>query len=271
MMNHYLDREIQEGTEEYSVPIFTVDTYNMQFDLDRTMQANVEIVPTQKDLSTYEFTLYHLYQIDSVKNSEGIALPYDRTDDYLTVYSDQEVESIVISYHGEDENLYATKHQMNLPGDFPYYPMPGRLALYSDYEMQEQRLEQPAHFLVELNTDCEVYSNLQQNDSRALEGNSKGPIFLLGYLREGCENGVQYVYPYISEVYNPNSEYVSEDYRYVINELDKLGIEHVIFLPGLYGREKLIIEGNQAFEYGGDWSSLANRLRDGIDTVDVED
>lgn len=201
---------IIDGTEqsEKGDSAFQASAYEIRMKLRRQMQAEVILYPAQKELSSYDMTLYHLYEVEEVTDTEGTVLNYERQGDYLRVYRDTEpLEGIRICYRGGCANFYSNQNEVNLPGWFAYYPIPG---IHEIYHVEEHRyanntLEQPAEFYVEIDAGGTIYSDLEQVERNCFQGNSTGPSLLAGFVKEvELPGGITYVYPYLDDVSIPD-------------------------------------------------------------------
>ena len=121
--DHYYWKEHESRSEAAT---FEVLSYNMVFDIDRNLSAEVmvEVTPTQ-DGGSYLFTLYHGYGIQSITDESRNPLEYRRDGDYLEVYFDctEAVGEIHFSYQGNGNKYYSNGQGIALPGYFPFYPM----------------------------------------------------------------------------------------------------------------------------------------------------
>lgn len=105
---------------------FQVSAYDMDMCMTDTMHLSVTITPNRTDLSEYQFTLYHLYQVEAVRDDSGNALPYDRECDYLLIRNPSgKLSSITVIYSGNSQYFYATSQGMILPANFEYIPIAG--------------------------------------------------------------------------------------------------------------------------------------------------
>lgn len=241
-------RYVVDETTQQSTESFRVQSYVMKLKLRRQMEAEVTIYLDDHDLNTYAMTLYHLYQIDSITDEEGTELPYQRNGDYLIVErQEKELEAITVRYHGGCANFYSNQTQVNLPGWFCYYPMPGWHELYDaeNFEYYCNVLEYPVPFDVDIDAKATIYSELERVEGNHFQGNDIGPSFVAGYVKEYCtEDGIRIVYPYLDSLDNPYSEIRPEDFQTVLDGMRTLRKKTLLLMPGLSGDLPTINQGD---------------------------
>lgn len=264
--SYMIEERIQQESSE--IP-FEIDAYDMKLKLTRFMEADVTIYPNDSNLEYYDMTLYHLYTIQSVTDANGNELECYRNGDYLTIHNPNELNAIHIRYKGGCANFYSNSTQVNLPGWFPYYPIPGFHTIYQDYQYEDNTLAKEARFDVEIQAIGTIYSDLELVERNHFQGVSTGPTFLAGFVKEEILPGeVRYVYPYL-EIYNtPNycyryarsdSDYERSqvEYEYVIDKLmqEDNTIETIIITPNMSGDTCAIYDGTKIIDFVN-WHSL---------------
>ncbi len=132
-------RYIIEGVkQEEREADFQIISYDMDLKLGRQMRATVTCVPSDGDLDSYAMTLYRLYQVDSITDENGDALEYQQDENTLLIYGQEDgIRSFTLKYHGGPTGascLYNNWYAIDLPGWFPYYPVPGWHKVYLDGE-----------------------------------------------------------------------------------------------------------------------------------------
>ena len=241
----YVVDEMKQQTGEG----FQVQSYVMKLKLRRQMEAEVTIYLKDQELSSYAMTLYHLYQIDSITDEDGTELSYQRNGDYLLVERQEKaLEAIVVRYHGGCANFYSNGTQVNLPGWFCYYPMPGWQELYDaeNFQYYCNVLEEPVSFDVNIDARTTIYSELDRMEGNHFQGMDVGPSFVAGYVREYCtEDGRRIVYPYLNSYENPDSRNGKDAYQTVLEGMQVLDKRTVLRMPGLNGDLPMINRGNQ--------------------------
>lgn len=262
--------EINEDFEQIaSESQFEACAYDIKLKLTRLLEADVTIYPNATDLDTYEMTLYHAYRIEQVTDENGMELEYYREGDYLTIFNTGELESIRIQYQGACANFYANRNEVNLPGWFPYYPVPGFRILYQDYQYVNNTLATEAEFDVQIQANATIYSDLDSVDVNHFHGYSTGPSFLAGFVKEEeLPGGVRYVYPYLDAYCIPDFdakysrtgtdlEEIQESYEYVADKLmmQDNKITTILVMPNLAGDGSYIYDGTKIVDHVN-WFSL---------------
>ena len=219
---------------------FQIISYDMDLKLGRQMKATVTCVPSDGGLDTYAMTLYRLYQVDSVTDENGDALEYQQDENTLLIYGQEDgIQSFTLKYHGGPTGascLYNNRYAVNLPGWFPYYPVPGWNKVYQnagEYRYVDNRLKDPARFRIQLHADGKVYSDLKQEENNLFQGESYGPTLLSGFVGERkLANGTVFIYPYLDA---PSIEETKDSEDYVVDKIRQEGnkIQLIIELPGI--------------------------------------
>ena len=234
-------RYIIEGVkQEEREADFQIISYDMDLKLGRQMRATVTCVPSDGGLDTYAMTLYRLYQVDSVTDENGDALEYQQDENTLLIYGQEDgIRSFTLKYHGGPTGascLYNNRYAINLPGWFPYYPVPGWNKIYQnegEYRYVDNRLKDPARFRIQLHADGKVYSDLKQEGNNLFQGESYGPTLLSGFVGERkLANGTVFIYPYLDA---PSIEETKDSEDYVVDKIRQEGnkIQLIIELPGI--------------------------------------
>ena len=219
---------------------FQIISYDMDLKLGRQMRATVTCVPSDGGLDSYAMTLYRLYQVDSITDENGDALEYQQDENTLLIYGQEDgIQSFTLKYHGGPTGascLYNNRYAINLPGWFPYYPVPGWNKIYQnegEYRYVDNRLKTPARFRIQLHANGKVYSDLQQEGNNLFQGESYGPTLLSGFVGERkLANGTVFIYPYLDA---PSIEETKDSEDYVVDKIRQEGnkIQLIIELPGI--------------------------------------
>ena len=230
-----------EGIEQEECEAdFQIISYDMDLKLGRQMKATVTCVPSDGNLDSYAMTLYRLYQVDSVIDENGDALEYQQDENTLLIYGQEDgIRSFTLKYHGGPTGascLYNNRYAVNLPGWFPYYPVPGWNKVYQnagEYRYVDNRLKDPARFRIQLHADGKVYSDLKQEGNNLFQGESYGPTLLSGFVgKRKLANGTIFIYPYLDA---PSIEETKDSEDYVVDKIRQEGnkIQLIIELPGI--------------------------------------
>ena len=194
--SYYKNYEILEEEAE-----FAVTEYWMDIKINRQMSAEVTMQLDESELERYIFTLYHGYEIRSVRDGSGRELSYDREGDYLTVWNDtDELEQICITYEGCSRHFYATAQGVLLPSYFAYYPVPGFCSVfeYIDGYGEEYTRNRRFYSVYHVTVDApeELYCSLPDGLDGGYEGYAEG-VTLLGSLFVDCKSvdNCRIIYP----------------------------------------------------------------------------
>ncbi len=271
-------RYIIEGVkQEEREADFQIISYDMDLKLGRQMRATVTCVPSDGDLDTYAMTLYRLYQVDSITDENGDALEYQQDENTLLIYGQEDgIRSFTLKYHGGPTGascLYNNWYAIDLPGWFPYYPVPGWHKVYldgEDWKYADNRLKYPAEFQIQLHTDGTVYSDLERMDDNLFQGTSCGPTLLSGFVGERTlTNGTTNIYPYLNKA---DIEATKDLEDCVVKVIEQQGNKIRLIMelpivpmgaPGIYEEDRIIDSSNfralaAAYERSGqfDWQKV---------------
>ena len=271
-------RYIIEGVkQEEREADFQIISYDMDLKLGRQMRATVTCVPSDGGLDTYAMTLYRLYQVDSVTDENGDALEYQQDENTLLIYGQEDgIRSFTLKYHGGPTGascLYNNWYAIDLPGWFPYYPVPGWHKVYldgEDWKYADNRLKYPAEFQIQLHTDGTVYSDLERMDDNLFQGTSCGPTLLSGFVGERTlTNGTTNIYPYLNKA---DIEATKDLEDCVVKVIEQQGNKIRLIMelpivpmgaPGIYEEDRIIDSSNfralaAAYERSGqfDWQKV---------------
>lgn len=220
---------------------FQVTTYDMDLCMTDTLHFSVTLTPSRVDLAEYQFTLYHLYQVEKVQDDRGDDLPFDRESDYLLIHNPSgALTSITITYSGDSQYFYATSQGMMLPANFEYIPLAGWHKVFvSNHDLvagalfTRELLPEKTKFNLDLKLKggYPVYSNLavkevgKQNGYYRwkIQGMSDG-MTLIGspYLEQKEISGVRVVYSVLDETNGPMGKNLSL-YEDMFAELENMG------------------------------------------------
>ena len=177
---------------------FGVRKYKMELEAKRLLKAKVTMTVTE-NLQEYQFTFSHSYKISAAYDQNGKPLKYKHYKDELTVFSkSEEITEITIEYEGANEAFYANIQGINLPGSFPYYPVPGRKRITEDgFYMNNLLLEEKAEFDVEIRGKQKIHMNLEEAEEGHYTGLSTGVSIFSGIYAEVERKGICIVYPYL--------------------------------------------------------------------------
>ena len=241
------------------------------------MRATGTCVPSDGDLDSYAMTLYRLYQVDSITDENGDALEYQQDENTLLIYGQEDgIRSFTLKYHGGPTGascLYNNWYAIDLPGWFPYYPVPGWHKVYldgEDWKYADNRLKYQAEFRIQLHADGTVYSDLEQVDDNLFQGMSYGPTLLSGFVGERTlANGTTNIYPYLNKA---DIDATKDLEDLVVGVIEQQGNKIRLIMelpivpvgaPGIYEEDRIIDSSNfralaAAYERSGqfDWQKV---------------
>lgn len=178
---------------------FQVSSYKIDLSIWRQLDAEVAMTLSDSSLESYDFTLYHGYDVQKVTDMQGNPLNFERNSDYITIDSDGSISGIKIKYSGSSEIFYSNSQAVCLPGFFPYYPIPGY------YPLQIQATDSygytfsylnlitdlnKSNFQINVSTSQQVYSNIDETSQQnSFRGTTDCPVLLSGFYKEKYVDG----------------------------------------------------------------------------------
>lgn len=207
-------------------PEFTISDYDMELSMHKALSAVVKCrIASDKVLPSYEFTLFHGYNITKVEDGNGLELTFRQEGDYVAVENQSlaPVQSLIFYYNGYSPLFYANDKGCFLPGFFPYYPKAGYRKVCDGYFMAQK--DSVANYRIKVTGDHSVVSNLEEHNG-VLQGKTDNVILLKGYIKEAVLNQRRSVYyPLQRTSFENVQSFVSEEMQQKIQELkDFLGI-----------------------------------------------
>lgn len=265
-MYPYLYYVMNQHEQKENRVSYVVQDYNMDIQLGQQMKIDAVMKPSEKNLDTYDMTLYHLYKIDYITDQDGKELSYEREGDYLTIFNDSgSLEKIVMTYQGGCANFYSNKEELYLPACFPYYPIPG---FHIVYDIKEQMyvdnwLDAEADFDVTFTSRSKIYSDLPEISENHFVGKSRGALFVSGFFEEKqLEEGTVCIYPYLDPSANPFTTANITIYPLVLEYMVKsrmwesLNNKKCIFTPGITGGDFAYITEDTLVAPAYSWEAL---------------
>ncbi len=173
---------------------FSVPRYELTLTAHSKLKAAARVELTPTDLPAYDFTLYHGYEVASVTDENGRPLSFTRDGDFLTVQTPGGAAALQFRYAGNGGKYYSNYQGIVLPGYLPYYPMPGRLAIWDpDSGNMKVHTEFPtAQFQVTVRSPLQVASNLPRTSPNRFEGTTDTVSLYAGLLEEAQSAGIRY-------------------------------------------------------------------------------
>ncbi|MFC4775914.1 hypothetical protein ACFO9Q_03865 [Paenibacillus sp. GCM10023252] len=221
---------------------FLVNSYVLDLNINRSLEANAKLnITLVNDADTFDFVLYHRFEVKRVTNDKGEVLEYAREGDHLTVWTQsmqtkgQKVD-ITIEYAGlSSPYFFVNELAVMLPSYFAWYPYPGNQP--SMIYTRENKLQvvplQPTSNEITYTVNYQihpskVYSNLSMSSDHTLSGKSnQGITFLAGQLSKIRVQDIDVVYP-TSLYKNMDSlrHYISQTEKNIALIEQDLGIEN---------------------------------------------
>ena len=180
-------------TVELGAADFSVEEYDLKLTAKGALKVSATVKLSRDDLREYRFTLYHGYEVLSVTDERGEALSFTRDGDFLDISAPDGAKTFTVHYNGKGWKYIANAQAITLPGYFPYYPIPGHLALWADGSAQSVTGLPPARFRVEAATPQTVFSNLPKTGRNQFEGVAETATLYAGLIDETERGGVSYI------------------------------------------------------------------------------
>nr|MCR4925282.1 hypothetical protein [Clostridiales bacterium] len=182
-------------------PEFSVTKYEMQVKAKRELGVVATLSVDNANLESYKFTLCHNYRVNSVKDENGNKMDFVRDGDYIEVKSTAPTNKITIEYKGSSTQYFANSYGINLPGYFNYFPQAGYYSLFNKNVADYYRmfLSTSAEFDVTVDTNKEVFSNLEETEKNHFVGNAKSLTLMSGLYESYTTNGVEIIFPYTNK------------------------------------------------------------------------
>ncbi|MDD4360381.1 MAG: hypothetical protein PHV50_07485 [Syntrophaceticus sp.] len=224
---YYMDRP-KEDYSSYKAR-FMIKEYKMELVVSNELHAEVEVTVDNRDLDSYDFSLYHGYILQSVRTEDG-EIPFTRQGDYISIGSLNGADRIIFTYYGKSPKYYANRQGIALPGYFAYYPKANKTNIW-DYERYGYVINtspNESNYIVNIQSNLEIFSNLEGSNN-SFQGKSKGVSLFAGMYDEIAEN--IYAEPMRSDL--PRRESIREAQEILIetfNRLEKPVPESVITL-----------------------------------------
>lgn len=276
ILEYYNNPNVYQAEEEAA---YRIDRYQMEITPGWEMSVTATLTFTESDITDYPLTLYHLYEIDSITDLDGIPLVYERNGDYLTVKTETPcLEGVIITYSGGNSCFYCNKSDIYLPGWFPYYPIVG---FHDVYSMEEEHflnnlLDYEAEFDITFLSNQDIYSDLPEIEKNHFAGTAKGVMFLSGFYQQTTlNNGIICIYPYLSPSNAPditdNFNLIEHIAQYMIDSdtwTDTQG-KRIIVTPNVYGHDIIYITDN-TIAASDSWDSILRTYETYADIINTD-
>lgn len=205
---HYKDGkpDPDQDVQQEKAADFQVKKYDLNFSAYLNLKAEAKVYVDQKNLSEYNFTLYHKYKVSNVTNQSGTPLRFTQEHDYITVNSgNNEIEYLCIEYYGSSAQYYSGYAGIFLPANFLYYPIPGFYRTFdAENRFLDHSLPYKTAFDVQVHSLKKVYCNLEEKGENQFSGKANSITLVSGYYDTYKINDTTVIYPYFSKSYEPS-------------------------------------------------------------------
>jgi len=119
---------------DYLYPIPVVANYEIDLDIRSRLSGRVVMTLEEPFSRTPTFTLFRGYHLSSITNLEGKQLDFSREGNHITILTPGQDSTMgfIFEYAGSGWGHYANSQGIFLPGNFPWYPWPGKQRFYWD-------------------------------------------------------------------------------------------------------------------------------------------
>lgn len=209
MSDHdYYSELYKSGYPDEQKAEFQVLSYDLDITVKNQLKAEAILKIDKDDLPVYRFTLYHNYKIKKITDQNNQTLKFKHNNDHVEVYSsDKSLSEIHFTYSGYNTRFYSNIQGIFLPGYFAYYPISGFRNVYSSDKQHysELLLSEDVDFHLTVNSNQEIFTNLEKNDNDSYSGRTNGLTIMSGFLKSTTVKGIEIIYPYFNtEEYNEN-------------------------------------------------------------------
>lgn len=258
---------------------FQVYSYKIDLNIWRQLEAEVSMTLSDSNLKSYDFTLYHGYDVQRVTDFKGNPLSFERNSDYLTITGNGNISGIKIKYSGSSEIFYSNSQAVCLPGFFPYYPIPGFYPLkiqstdsngYTYSYLNPIANPNKADFEINVSTSQQVYSNLEEtSQNNSFKATTDCPVLLSGFYKEKYVDGYR-ILDSSSPQHSILEDFSPQQLQTALDELDentddKINLEDytIIYAPppfGSYGIQVYYSSDVILISYFDDYNKMAKAL-----------
>lgn len=211
---YYRQNELNEVETKEDV---SVTKYAIDFWIFNQLYAKVEMDVEQTDLQEYDFTLYHIYQVKSVKDQNGNELSYIQKGDRFTVLSDEgEISKIIVEYSGTGNPFYSEFCGTFLKSGIAFYPIANFQKQYENGKFVDV-VSKTTDFQVNVHSLRKFYCTLDTNEKNKFSGKADGFTLIDGVMSIDKVGDVTFIYPAIQTFSAP----VEEIEKNFISQMDK--------------------------------------------------
>ena len=211
--NHGMIYEDAVFYEKWKEPernaVFAVQSYDLKLDIGDYLKAEARIKLSDKNRnqSQYEFTLSHGLRVSSVKNEEGVSIPFSQNGDWFDLFPEYEIDEFTVIYSGHVARHYTNWQCVFFSGYVAYYPIPGHLSLWNYTENCLEPLSwlPSVEFTIQVDSRLTIVSNLKTIGNNIFQGSTSSPMLLGGLISKRMDGEL--------EVYYPALQYESIEYQ----------------------------------------------------------
>lgn len=211
---YYETHTEQVGTLEHyeTEEDFRIKKYVADIDVNRILEADVEVFVDEPGLDAYVFALRHEYEVTSVEDEYGEEVSCRQEGDRITLQPDdsRKHSKFIFHYQGASKIFYSTFQAIRLPAYFAYLPFSGKRYLYLEFSQHYgeqdtnwilyrgsalEGLGYEAEYDITVDSDLKLYSNLNKVEFNHFQGVSDGATLVANtFLEEEDISGIKVVY-----------------------------------------------------------------------------
>lgn len=215
---------------------YQIKNYEIDLDIRNYLKANVVVEmtnPTNEEMNTFDFLLYHDLKVSEVLDEEGNELEFKQNRDIVEVTTKSpvvpnETTKFTFNYAGiSSPFFFANNRAINLLNHFPWLPTNGNFnSSMITVGLEAFRLpnqpNQDISYQVRLKGNSSTFSNLEKIGKNEWEGTSSDGIYLVaGSIGEKNINGKSVIYPYTWEKMLTNFAYFEQFIQRKIDQINQ--------------------------------------------------
>lgn len=215
---------------------YQIKNYEIDLDIRNYLKANVAVEmmnPTNEEMNTFDFLLYHDLKVSEVLDEEGNELEFKQNRDIVEVTTKSpvvpnETTKFTFNYAGiSSPFFFANNRAINLLNHFPWLPTNGNFnSSMITVGLEAFRLpnqpNQDISYQVRLKGNNRTFSNLEKTGNNEWEGTSSDGIYLVaGSIGERNINGKSVIYPYTWEKMLTNFPYFEQFIQRKIDQINQ--------------------------------------------------
>lgn len=191
------------GNDEVLSADFKVLSYKMNLEIDKELSAEVEMKIDNGKAGELFFTLWNGFNLNSVEDKNGNALPFSRDGNYFSVTNAENNDTFVFKYKGHSNRFMSNSDITYLAGYFPYYPMAGKCRIMNpvrSFAFNDNSYDYEVQFDVAVLSKDKVLSNLESTGENQFSGRANSACVFSGFIDEITIDGVKLIYPYTYDI-----------------------------------------------------------------------